>query len=106
WSNLVAGKSGVDFIRSFDAEKFPVSIAAEVEDFDPNGAMAPKEARKVNRDVHFGMAAAVEAIKDADFEVSDPTRTGVILGSAAGGGARGNHAEARDDGARRHTPRS
>jgi len=85
WSNLVAGKSGVDFIRAFDADSFPVSIAAEVKDFDPNIAMSAKEARKVNRDVHFGVAAAVEALKDANFEVTDPTRTGVILGSAAGG---------------------
>src|SRR4029079_14532827 len=85
WSNLVAGKSGVDFICAFDADSFPVSIAAEVKDFDPNIAMSAKEARKVNRDVHFGVAAAVEALKDANFEVTDPTRTGVILGSAAGG---------------------
>ena len=85
WSNFVAGKSGVDFIRAFDADSFPVSIAAEVKDFDPTLAMAAKEARKVNRDVHFGVTAAVEALKDASFEVTDPTRTGVILGSAAGG---------------------
>ena len=85
WSNLVAGKSGVDFIARFDADSFPVSIAAEVKDFDPTIAMAAKEARKVNRDVHFAVTAAVEALKDASFEVTDPTRTGVILGSAAGG---------------------
>ena len=85
WSNLVAGKSGVDFIRAFDADSFPVSIAAEVKDFDPTIAMAAKEARKVNRDVHFAVTAAVEALKDASFQVTDPTRTGVILGSAAGG---------------------
>ena len=85
WSNLVDGTSGVDFIRAFDASSYPVSIAAEVKDFDPLAAMPQKEARKVNRDVHFGVAAAMEAVRDAKFEVTDPIRTGVIIGSAAGG---------------------
>src|SRR3954451_1645968 len=85
WSNLVAGTSGVDFIRAFDATDYPVSIAAEVKDFDPLAAMPQREARKVNRDVHFGVAAAMEAVHDAKFEVTDPIRTGVIIGSAAGG---------------------
>ncbi len=85
WTNLVAGTSGVDFIRAFDATSYPVSIAAEVKDFDPLAAMPQREARKVNRDVHFAVAAAMEAVRDADFQVTDPIRTGVIIGSAAGG---------------------
>ena len=85
WSNLVAGTSGVDFIRAFDASAYPVTIAAEVKDFDPLAAMPQREARKVNRDVHFAVAASMEAVRDADFQVTDPIRTGVIIGSAAGG---------------------
>jgi 3-oxoacyl-[acyl-carrier-protein] synthase II len=85
WRNLVAGVSGVDVIQTFDADAFPVSIAAEVKDFDPSVAMHPKEVRKTNRDVHFGVAAAAEAVHDAGLEITDPIRTGVIIGSAAGG---------------------
>ena len=85
WSNLVAGKSGVDFIRSFDAEEFPVSIAAEVKDFDPSGVASPKEVRKLDRYVLLSLAAAVEAVQDAGLRDFDPARVGIVFGSAIGG---------------------
>jgi 3-oxoacyl-[acyl-carrier-protein] synthase II len=85
WDALVAGRSGVDFIRSFDAASFPVNIAAEVKGFDPSLAMSPKEVRRTASDVHFGVAAAMEAAQDAGLVVDDPKRVGVIIGSVMGG---------------------
>ncbi len=85
WANLVAGKSGITRITRFDTEPYPVDIAGEVKEFDPTVAMGPKEIRRTGRDVHLGMAAATEAIADAELKVDAPGRTGVILGSCVGG---------------------
>ena len=85
WANLVAGKSGITRITRFDTEPYPVDIAGEVKQFDPAVAMGPKEIRRTGRDVHLGMAAATEAIADAELKVDAPGRTGVILGSCVGG---------------------
>jgi len=85
WANLVAGVSGVDVISRFDADEFPVNIAAEVKGFDATAAMPVKEVRKTGLDVQYGVAAAVEAARDAEYEVTEPSRAGVIIGSAVGG---------------------
>jgi 3-oxoacyl-[acyl-carrier-protein] synthase II len=85
WRNLVDGVSGVAPITRFDASSYPVTIAAEVKDFDPAVAMSARDARKVGRDVQYGVAAAMEAVRDADLVVDDPQRAGVIIGSAVGG---------------------
>jgi 3-oxoacyl-[acyl-carrier-protein] synthase II len=85
WDALVSGHSGVDVIRSFDASAFPVTIAAEVKDFDPAAAMTSKEVRRTSTDVHFGVAAAMEAARDAELEVDEPSRVGVVIGSVMGG---------------------
>ena len=58
WEAAVAGRSGIDFIRSFDATGFPVRIASEVKDFDPVGVVGPKEARRLERNVVLAVAAA------------------------------------------------
>ena len=85
WRAAVEGRSGIDWIRSFDASEFPVRVAAEVKDFDPAGVVPPKEARRLERNVLFAVAAAQEAVGDAGLNGFDPTRTGIVLGSAIGG---------------------
>ncbi len=86
WEAAVAGRSGVDFIRSFDASAFPVRIAAEVKDFDPTAVASHKEARKLDRYVLLALGAAREAVADAGLEgVYDPARVGILFGSAIGG---------------------
>jgi 3-oxoacyl-[acyl-carrier-protein] synthase II len=85
WRAALAGESGIDFIRSFDASGFPVRIAAEVKDFDPTGLVSPKEARRLDRNVLLALAAAVEARDDAGLNGFDPARVGVVFGSAIGG---------------------
>jgi len=85
WEAAVDGRSGIDWIRSFDPSGFPVRVAAEVKDFDPSGVAPPKEARRLDRNVLLALAAASEAVDDAGLREFDPTRVGIILGSAIGG---------------------
>jgi 3-oxoacyl-[acyl-carrier-protein] synthase II len=86
WDAAVAGRSGIDFISSFDAGGYPVRIAAEVKGFDPASVVGPKEARRLDRYVVLGVAAAVEAAADASLDGAyDPSRIGVLFGSAIGG---------------------
>jgi len=85
WRAAVAGESGVDFIKSFDASGYPVRIAAEVKGFD-SGEVAPaKEARRMERNVLLALGAAREAWRDADVNGIHPSRVGVVVGSAIGG---------------------
>jgi 3-oxoacyl-[acyl-carrier-protein] synthase II len=86
WQAAVEGRSGIDFIRSFDASAFPVRIAAEVKDFDPSTVASHKEARKLDRYVLLSLGAAREAVADAGLEgVYEPGRVGILFGSAIGG---------------------
>ena len=86
WERLLAGKSGVDRIKAFDPSPFPVQIAAEVkDDYDPTGAAAPKELRKLDRNVLFALSAANEAAQDAGLNGFDPERVGVVVGNCIGG---------------------
>jgi 3-oxoacyl-[acyl-carrier-protein] synthase II len=85
WRAAVAGESGIDFIRSFDASGFPVRIAAEVKEFDASTVAPPKEARRLDRNVLLALGAAKEAVADAALDGFDPARVGVVLGSAIGG---------------------
>jgi 3-oxoacyl-[acyl-carrier-protein] synthase II len=87
WSGLVAGRSGVAPIASFDSDDLDVKIAAEVKGFDPLRYFDPKEARRLDRFAQLGIAAADEAIRDADLKVSadNAERIGVLTGSCIGG---------------------
>jgi len=86
WDAALAGRSGVDTIRAFDASDFPVQIAAEVKDFDPSGVAPAKEARRMERCVLLALGAAQEAWADAGIESQYPSeRVGVVFGSAIGG---------------------
>ncbi len=87
WAALVAGKSGVDTIRAFDASAFSTQIAAEVKGFDPAAAVGVKEARRMDRFVQLAVAAALEALRDADLTIdgSNAESVGVMMGSGIGG---------------------
>ena len=85
WRAALAGESGIDWIRAFDAGEFPVRIAAEVKDFDPSGVASPKEVRKLDRNVLLALAAGNEAVESAGLNGFDPSRVGIVLGSAIGG---------------------
>ena len=71
WSALMSGRSGVDYIKKFDTEKFPVKFAAEIKDFDPLKYIAKKEARKMGAFIHYAIAAATEAMADAGFSLTE-----------------------------------
>jgi len=85
WRAALAGESGVDWISTFDTDGLPVRIAGEVKDFDPSGVVSAKEARKLERNVLLGVAAGREALDDAGLNGFDPTRVGIVFGSAIGG---------------------
>src|SRR4029079_15614821 len=86
WAAAVAGRSGIDFITAFDASEFPVRIAAEVKDFDGTAIVGVKDARRLDRNVLLGVAAAVEASADAGLDGAyDSARVGILFGTAIGG---------------------
>jgi 3-oxoacyl-[acyl-carrier-protein] synthase II len=85
WRAAIAGESGIDWIRSFDASGFAVRVAAEVKDFDPSSVASPKEVRKLERNVLLSLGAAREAVADAALNGFDPMRVGIIFGTAIGG---------------------
>jgi 3-oxoacyl-[acyl-carrier-protein] synthase II len=86
WRAAVAGESGIDFIRSFDASEFSVRVAAEVKDFDPTQVASPKDARRLDRNVLLSLGAAREAVADAGLDGAySPDRIGILFGTAIGG---------------------
>ncbi|HEY9322874.1 MAG TPA: beta-ketoacyl-ACP synthase II [Candidatus Methylopumilus sp.] len=87
WANIINGQSGIDKITKFDCSTFPSQIAGEVKNFDPLTYIPPKDARRMDTFIQFGIAAGIEAFKDSGIEVNDNNseRIGVSVGSGIGG---------------------
>jgi 3-oxoacyl-[acyl-carrier-protein] synthase II len=87
WENILAAKSGIRRITRFDPSELPVQIAGEVRDFDVANYLSPKEARRFDTFIHYGIAASMDAIRDAGLTASpdNAERIGVCVGSGIGG---------------------
>ena len=112
WANILAGQSGIDLITKFDTSDFSCKIAGEVKGFDLGSYMSAKEARTMDSFIHFGVAAAAQAVADAGLPTGEAldeefaTRIGCVIGSGIGGLPliENTHAEYVSRGARRITP--
>jgi len=87
WSNILAGKSGIDYLTKFDTDAFSVKFGGELKGFDVTQYIVPKEAKKMDPFIHYGIAAGAQAIKDSGLEITEENapRIGVSMGSGIGG---------------------
>ena len=108
WEAMLAGRSGIDRITRFDTTGLQCRIAGEVKGFDVAQYMPPKEARRLDTFIHYGVAASAQALKDSGLEVSDANREriGCVIGSGIGGlpMIEENHTELMNRGPRRVSP--
>ncbi len=88
WQNIIAGVSGIAPITRFDTTTFPVKFAGEVKNFDITQYISAKDARRMDTFIHYGLAAGMQAVRDAGLDkegAADPERVGVAIGSGIGG---------------------
>jgi 3-oxoacyl-[acyl-carrier-protein] synthase II len=112
WSSLLAGRSGIDLITKFDASNFACKIAGEVKGFELEKYIGTKEARTMDTFIHYGIAAAVQAVEDAGLKTGEglsddeAVRIGCLIGSGIGGLPliEETHAEYASRGPRRISP--
>ena len=108
WSALMQGKSGVDYIKKFDVEKFPVRFAAEVKEFNPLDFIEKKEARKMGAFIHYAIAASDEALKDSGLVITDEIaeQVGTYISSGIGDfwAIEREHSKLLDEGPGRVSP--
>lgn len=108
WENILAGKSGIGPITHMDVSDFSVRFGGTIKNFDAHQYITPKEAKKMDPFIHYGIAAAVQAITDAGLEVTEENaeRIGVAIGSGIGGisGIEKGHKAYLDGGPRKVSP--
>ena len=87
WASVLAGKSGISTITHFDASALPVRIAGTLKGFEPSRYVPPKDVKKMDPYIHYGIAAAAQAIEDSGLEVTEANaeRVGIAIGSGIGG---------------------
>jgi 3-oxoacyl-[acyl-carrier-protein] synthase II len=87
WKNIIAGKSGIAAITAFDASNFSARISGSVKNFDASLYIKPKDQKKMDIFIHYGLAAGIQALDDSGIEVTDENaeRIGVAIGSGIGG---------------------
>jgi len=87
WKNIIAGKSGIAPITSFDASQFSARISGSVKNFDPTLYITPKDVKKMDTFIHYGLAAGIQALDDSGLEVTEENADmiGVAIGSGIGG---------------------
>jgi 3-oxoacyl-[acyl-carrier-protein] synthase II len=108
WDGIIHGRSGIGPITHFDASSFATRIAGEVKGFDPSVWIAPKDIKKMDPFVHYGVAASLMALRDAGLEINDANadRVGVAIGAGIGGlkGIEETTLKFNDGGARKISP--
>ena len=87
WESLCEGKSGIDTITRFDITDFATKFAGCIKDFDPEDYMERRDARRMDRYTHYGIAATRMAMQEANFDMEriDKERLGVVIGTGVGG---------------------
>jgi 3-oxoacyl-[acyl-carrier-protein] synthase II len=108
WDNIKAGKGGIRPITTFDVSEFPVRFGGTIEGFDVSEYVPKKDARKMDIFIHYGVAAGIQAIRDAGLEITEQNseRIGVSIGSGIGGllGIEKNYDAYRQGGPRKISP--
>ena len=108
WSNIVAGRSGIRALDAFDVSEYASRIGGSVRDLDLSLYLTPRDARRMDPFIHYGLVASIQAIEDADLEVTEANaeRVGVCIGSGIGGlpGIEKGYANLLNGGPRKVSP--